>query len=42
MDRLLRLYFAHPNVRASLSDEARVVNLGASVVPEVATAQATS
>lgn len=31
MDRLLRLYFAHANVRASLGDEAHLGELGATV-----------
>lgn len=31
MDRLLRLYFAHPNVRSSLSDEAHLSELGAMI-----------
>lgn len=43
MDRLLRLYFAHPNVRASLSDEAGVSGLGVTVqVTETASQIVTS
>lgn len=40
MDRLLRLYFAHANVRQSLSDEAHLGALGATVVAETLTGQA--
>lgn len=40
MDRLLRLYFAHANVRQSLSDEAHLGELGATVVAATLTGQA--
>lgn len=42
MDRLLRLYFAHPNVRQSLSDDAKVVALGTDIDPQPAATQPTS
>lgn len=37
MDRLLRLYFAYPNVRSSLSDEAHLSELGAMIVDNAIT-----
>jgi putative zinc finger/helix-turn-helix YgiT family protein len=42
IDRLLRIYFAHPNVRKSLSHEAAIRELGATVSKDAVTGQPAS
>ena len=42
IDRLLRIYFAHPNVRKSLSHEAAIRELGATVTKDAVTGQPAS